>query len=141
MFGSTREELRKEYLTAWRNHQQNKPLQPHQILIVAVLQMHPEYQSQIDDQAIEYKDFDGSDGQTNPFLHMGMHIAIHEQLKIGLPKGIGAIHQKLSRKLGDIHAAEHRMLECLGETLWTAQRDKREPDMGHYVNCLKKALR
>ena len=138
---SDRESLRREFQIAWHNYKARKPLQPHQVLITQVVEMHPEYQRQIEQRAAIDEDFDGQDGRANPFLHMGMHIAIREQLQTGLPQGITAIHRRLCKQLGSTHEAEHRMLECLGETLWQAQRERREPNMEHYLSCLKKLLR
>lgn len=139
MFDLSRDQSRQQFVNAWGNYLQKLPLEPHQLLLVRVLEMHPEYHSRLKDEEFLRREYDGTDGQTNPFLHMAMHIAIHEQLQTGLPRSIGKIHAALVRRLGDSHAAEHRMLECLGETLWLAQQAKREPDMEHYLECLKKA--
>jgi hypothetical protein len=84
------------------------------------------------------QEFDGSDGRTNPFLHMGLHIAIHEQLATGLPPEAAQAHQRLARRLGDAHTAEHRLIDCLAHTLWQAQRDGRAPDMEAYREALRR---
>ena len=86
------------------------------------------------------RDYTPEMGQTNPFLHMGMHIAIREQLGGDRPAGILAVHQRLCRRL-DSHAAEHLMMECLGETLWEAQRGGGEPDERVYLERLRRLAR
>jgi hypothetical protein len=77
-------------------------------------------------------------GQSNPFLHMGMHLAIREQAGTDRPPGIRAIHAALAQRLGDPHEAEHRMIECLGEALWNAQRAGTAPDEAAYVAALRR---
>ena len=77
-------------------------------------------------------------GQTNPFLHMGLHLGLREQVATDRPQGIATIFSTLASKLGDPHDAEHRMIECLAETLWEAQRDGRPPDEVLYLERLRR---
>ena len=35
------------------------------------------------------------------------------------------------------HDAKHVVLECLGETIWQAQRDGTPPDEMRYLECLE----
>jgi hypothetical protein len=79
-------------------------------------------------------------GETNPFLHMGMHLAIQEQLGGQRPEGILEVYQQLCRRMTG-HAAEHQMMECLGETLWEAQRNGVEPDERVYLERLRRLTR
>ena len=63
-------------------------------------------------------------GQTNPFLHMGLHLAIREQVCDRSPGRHRGRAPLTGRRLGDVHEAEHAMIECLGEALWQAQRSR-----------------
>ncbi len=76
----------------------------------------------------------------NPFLHMGMHITIKEQVSVDRPAGIKTVYQKLLSKTGSEVEAEHLMLDCLGEALWLAQRNNTMPDEMQYLSCLKKLI-
>ena len=67
-----------------------------------------------------------------------MHLAIREQVGTDRPPGIRAIHAALARRLGDVHEAEHRMIECLGEALWNAQRAGTAPDETAYLEALRR---
>ena len=137
MFQS-RDEVRQVYLGVWHKIQQKLVLEPMAALIADVIEIHPEYHALLaagDD--IKQQDFTPEQGQTNPFLHMGMHITLREQAGTDRPPGIRAIHQKLVSKQG-AHEAEHAMIECLGETLWNAQRSNQPPDEAAYLDCLKK---
>ena len=137
MFQS-RDEVRQVYLNVWRKLQQNKLLEPMEALIAEVIEIHPEYHALLEDgEATVQNEFTPEQGQTNPFLHMGMHIALREQADSNRPNGIQPIYQKLTARRGR-HEAEHAMMECLGQALWQAQRDATEPDQLAYLDCLKK---
>jgi hypothetical protein len=137
MFQS-RDEVRQVYQRVWHKMQAQQLLEPMEALIAKVIEIHPEYHALFDDdEAIEQREFTPEQGQTNPFLHMGMHIAIREQATSNRPAGVQPLYQKLTANKGQ-HEAEHAMMECLGVALWTAQRNGQEPDMEAYLNCLKK---
>ena len=76
-------------------------------------------------------------GHTNPYLHMGLHIAIREQTAIDRPQGIRAICERRAGARG-AHDAEHAMIDCLAETLWEAQRGNQDPDDASYLRRLRK---
>ena len=69
---------------------------------------------------------------------MGLHLGIREQVATNRPAGIKAVFDQLASKIGDAHETEHRMIDCLAETLWQAQRDQRPPDEMHYLESLRK---
>jgi len=129
------------FAKAWRDHEAGKPQDKQGVMIAEVVAMHPEYHADIDSGVARHREYDGSDGQSNPFLHMAMHIAVREQLGVDLPPGVVKIHRQLTRRLGDVHSAEHQMLECLAEVLWSAQLDGTEPDIEKYVVALKQVVR
>ena len=136
--GQSRDELRRMYLEAWRKFSAKQPLEPLEAQLAAVIAEHPEYVPFLEsgDTALG-ADFTPEGGQSNPFLHLGLHLAIREQVATDRPKGIAAIHQKLAARLGDAHAAEHVMLEPLAETIWEAQRGGILPDEQRYLERLK----
>lgn len=138
IFGNDRGQLRHQYRRAWRKHQAGEPLEPLERLIAGVVAMHPEYHGLLESEAALARDFDPEEGQTNPFLHMGMHIALAEQIGTDRPRGIRSIHQRLAQACGSTHEAEHQMMECLGLVLWEAQRANRPPDEKAYLECLKR---
>lgn len=138
MFGQDRDSLRRAYAEAWQRHRDGLPRDAQQQRIADVVALHPEYQAIVLIPDALRQEFDGSDGRTNPFLHMGLHIAIHEQLATGLPPEAAQAQQRLARRLGDAHAAEHRLIDCLAQTLWQAQRDGCAPDMDAYREALRR---
>ena len=133
--------LRRRYVEAWRKHHAGRPLEPLEHQIVTVIEQHPEYHALLEDEAEALgRDFTPEAGQSNPFLHMGLHLAIREQAATDRPAGIAAIRTQLAERLADSHEAEHRMLERLAEALWLSQRTGRPPDEDAYVESLRQML-
>jgi len=128
------------YLDAWRKQQAGTPLQPLEAQIAHVVGEHPEYHPLLAaaDMSLE-AEFLPETGRENPFLHLGLHLAIREQVATDRPAGIAAAHDRLSRSLGSVHEAEHRMLEILGEALWSAQRAGTAPDEMAYLESVQRA--
>jgi hypothetical protein len=136
IFGQDRNELRRMYADAWQKRCDGQVLSPLEAQIARVIEEHPEYQAAVTGDLDE--DFAVEGGQTNPFLHMGLHLGIREQVATDRPAGISAIFQALAARLGDMHAAEHRMIDCLAEALWEAQRQNRPPDEAAYLEKLRR---
>jgi hypothetical protein len=131
--GFTREQLRSSYAEAWRKHLARIPVTPLESLIADVIARHPEYQSLVSDAAAAQAFESPAGGDTeNPFLHMGLHLAVREQLSIDRPPGVREIQQALAARLGE-HDAEHVLMEALAETLWEAQRGGQPPDERRYL--------
>lgn len=138
MISQDKGQLRGFFSSAWKKRQNSLPMEPLESMVADIIEQHPEYQRYIGSQAHPDQDF--PEGETNPFLHMGMHITLSEQIGADSPQGIRVIHQKLSEKFSTAHQAEHEMMECLGLILWEAQRANQMPDEVSYVKCLKKLL-
>jgi len=140
LFSHDRNELRQVFFSAWQKHESNLTLEPMDQVIVNVLILHPEYHAFFSSPDNIEKDFSPELGQTNPFLHLGMHIGIHEQLTINQPAGIKDKYNILMDKMKDPHEVEHAMMDCLGEMIWRAQRENRAPDENDYNSCLLEAI-
>lgn len=133
-----REALRRRYAEAWRRRKEGLPLAPLDAQIADVIEQHPEYQAAVEDPEAAGADYGVEAGRSNPFLHMGLHLAIREQVGTRRPLGIEAIHARLSKRLGSVLEAEHRMIEVLARTLWEAQRAGRAPDEQVYLEQLRR---
>jgi hypothetical protein len=138
LFGQDRDQLRSVYCQAWRQHRQGQALQPLQAQIVAVIARHPEYQPLLErpEQALG-REYLPELGETNPFLHMGMHLALQEQVSTDRPPGIRTLYQQLAARCSDSHDVEHRLMECLAEMIWHAQRAGTAPDEKRYLDCAR----
>ena len=142
VFGShTRDELRQAYADAWRKHRDRTPLSPLEAMLADVIGLHPEYHRLITDHKSAPAMPPSAAPETeNPFLHMGLHMAVREQVAIDRPPGIRELQQRLQARLGDLHDAQHSLMESLAETLWEAQRAGREPDEVQYLALARRSL-
>jgi hypothetical protein len=135
---ASREQLRRMYAEAWRKHRAGEALEPLERQIADLVAEHPEYLPLIEDpDGALATEFTPEGGQSNPFLHMGMHLAIREQAGTDRPAGFTEAYARTVRKLG-VHEAEHAIMECLGTALWEAQRFNRTPDEQAYLECVRR---
>jgi hypothetical protein len=140
--GYSREQLRLSYAQAWAKHLAGAPLTALEAEIIDVIGAHPEYQGVVGDADAALSFEPGASGVAeNPFLHMGLHLAVREQLSTDRPPGVRDLHRQLQARYGDAHGAEHALMEALGEALWQAQRDGLPPDEAHYLALARNRLR
>jgi len=142
MFNPSREEVRRFFCEAWRKQGANEVLTPLEAIAVDWMRAHPEYHDQLADaEAAVAEEFTPERGQTNPFLHLAMHLSIAEQVSVDQPRGIRQAFEQLARRLDSPHEAHHQMMECLGEMLWQSQRSGLPPDGEHYIACVQRRAR
>ena len=141
MFGQDRNAMRQVFFDAWKKAQNKNILDPMESLIVGIIERHHEYHALINnpEQNLD-KDYDPALGETNPFLHMAMHLAVTEQLNSKRSQQLTALFQQLTTKNGDSHQAEHQIMECLSETLWQAQQNQQDFNEIQYLSCIKRKL-
>lgn len=139
LYGNQRSDYRQIFFQAWEKHVSNRPLEGIENLIVEVALAHPEYHDILSQkEKYEDRDYPPEMGQTNPFLHLSMHVSILEQLSIDSPRGIREHYRKLLARTGDEHETQHAVMECLGEMLWQSQQTGTPPSEQVYFSCLKK---
>ena len=141
MFGSDRNQMRQVFIESWRKQRDGVSMEPLEQLVASVVLNHPEYQSLlVDREKALSKEFLPEAGESNPFLHMAMHITLQEQLATDRPRGLTALYQRLTQRIGDVHEAEHQLMECLAQMLWEAQSNQRLPDEQAYLECIKQLV-
>lgn len=140
MYGNDRRQLRRVFAEAWRKRLAGAPLDPMEQLIAGVIARHPEYHGLLSDADSLDRDWTIDQGESNPFLHLAMHLGLLEQIQTDRPAGIRGLHARLVERTGAPHEAEHWMMECLGSALWQAQRDAAPVDDQAYLDCLKGLL-
>lgn len=139
MFAPTRDQVRQFFFGTWAKYRAGQPLAGLETIAVEVILLHPEYHPALESETrTAEREYPPEGGESNPFLHMSMHLAIEEQLSIDQPPGIRAAFDELLRTKNDRHAALHAALECLGEMLWRSQRDGAPPDAQAYLECLRR---
>jgi hypothetical protein len=135
MFDPSRDQVRAFFADVWRKYREGQPLAGAEGIGLQIILLHPEYQDFLLEEKNRERDFSG---ESNPFLHMSLHLALEEQLQIDQPPGIRAAYEALLARKGNRHEALHEVIECLAETIWRAQKDKAPLDAGLYLDCLRK---
>lgn len=137
MFNPGKDDVRRFFCGAWDKRRRGAPLTPLETIAVDWVLEHPEYHADLADlESALTADYPVEGGRTNPFLHLSMHLAVAEQLAIDQPPGIRDAHARLASRLGSAHEAAHAVIECLGEVVWRAQRDRSMPDSRAYLDCV-----
>jgi hypothetical protein len=139
MFNPSRSEARRFFFDAWSKYRRGEPLAGLEQTALGVILLHPEYHALLEqDERNLDRDFSPEDGQLNPFLHLSLHLAVEEQISIDQPQGLRTRYDALLKKSGSQHDALHDVIECLGETLWQAQRTGTAPDEALYLECVER---
>ena len=138
MFNPSRDQARQFLIDAWRKRVDKLPATALETLAADLIAMHPEYHELLSAPDALTREWTPEDGAMNPFLHLSLHLAIEEQLSIDQPPGIRALFETRRSQVGNHHDALHDILECLGETLWRAQRDRAPLDGPAYLECIRR---
>jgi hypothetical protein len=139
VFAPSREQVRELFFGTWAKYRAGRALEAMEALALEVILQHPEYHALLDDpERYREREYFPEMGETNPFLHMSLHIALEEQLSIDQPRDVVQCFNALTAKHGARHAALHDALECLAEMVWRSQREGTPPDAQAYLECLGK---
>jgi Domain of unknown function (DUF1841) len=141
MFNPSSNDVRRFFCEAYRKRQAGEILSPMDAIAADWIGEHPEYEADLlDPEAAIARDYSVESGQTNPFLHLSMHLSIAEQVQADQPRGIRDACQALTARLGP-HDAHHQIMECLGQMIWASQRNGTPPDTEAYLECVRKGAR
>ena len=142
LFNPSRDEVRRFFFDSWAKDRRQAALTPLEALALQVMQLHPEYHAVLDapERYLEQAYFPEM-GETNPFLHMSLHLSVLEQLSIDQPPGIRQAYDTLRQRHGNEMDAQHDLMDCLAETIWRAQRDQQPPDGMAYIACFQAKAR
>lgn len=138
LFNPSRDEVRQFFFDAYAKFQQQQVLTALEKMAVNIIHMHPEYQPILaaPERYLQQAYFPEM-GETNPFLHMSLHLSIQEQVSINQPIGITQAYGKLCTAYQEEHTAQHALLECLAETIWLAQKNQTGLDAAHYLQLIE----
>lgn len=138
----SRDQLRQFYISAWRKRRERLPMEPLEMQIADVIELHPEYHAALEDpDRVLDRDYSPESGQSNPFLHMGLHLAIREQIATDRPQGIRQAYLDITGRVGSEHDTEHQMIELLAQAMWESQRSGLPPDERAYLERIKALAR
>ena len=137
MFSKDRKKQREYLANSWQKYTSNQPLEPLEMQLVSIIEIHPEYHDLVDNIESEYFP---EQGEINPFLHINLHLALRDQLSINQPKGVKEVYQKLINKYKDPHEVEHLMMECIAEMIYISQKNNSAIDQKSYLNCISSLI-
>ena len=139
MFQPSQADVRRFFCAVLAKSQTGQPLEALETLASLWIAEHPEYHDDLADAERAVRCIADSDGgETNPFLHLSMHLSISEQCSIDQPRGIRQAVELLASRTGSLHDAHHAVMECLGRMLWESQRAGRPPDGDAYIDCVQR---
>lgn len=141
LYNPSRDQARQFLFDAWAKFKQQAPLTDLEKIAVEVMQMHPEYHAILEaPERYMQQQYFPEMGETNPFLHLSLHLSVIEQIAINQPIGIKGIYEQLKQKHNEQHLAQHDILDCLAETIWQSQRNNTPLDSAHYLSLLQQRV-
>jgi Domain of unknown function (DUF1841) len=138
MFAPSQDDVRRFICAVYEKSKNNKPLNQMEAIVSIWLDDHPEY-------AVDFSNIEKAlatvytvtPERENPFLHLAMHLSISEQCSIDQPQGIRQAVDLLASKNGNLHAAHHAVMDCLGRILYDSQIHGSPPDGNHYIELIQ----
>ena len=139
MFNPSQEDVRRFFCSAYAKSRNAQPMDAIETLAGQWIAEHPQYHADLQDQeAAITRVYPEGSGQTNPFLHLSMHLSISEQCSIDQPRGIRQAVELLTARRDDLHQAHHEVMDELGQMIWNAQRANRAPDGAAYIDAVQR---
>ena len=139
MYNPSREQVRDFFIDTWRKHRQHEVLTPLESMALDWIIEHDEYHALLESPQASQAEFSVEAGQTNPYLHLSMHLAITEQISIDHPPGIRDAYRQLIMRT-NAHDAAHQIMQCLGQVVWEAQRLGTPLDNDTYIDLIKRQM-
>ena len=138
MFSPSQADVRRFFCAVYNKQQQQQPMEAIETLAAQWIAEHPEHHPDFSDVDAALAAMGTQNaGPENPFLHLSMHLSISEQCSIDQPPGIRQAVELLTARRGDLHAAHHEVMECLGRMVWESQRSGRPPDGLAYIEQVR----
>ena len=143
LHGTDRSNYRDFFFKLWKKMQTQEKLKPLEQIAAALIEQHPEYHDALlnieNDQPQE---FPSNSLYENPFMHLGMHMGLIEQLQLDRPTGIRAVYMKLMQgDATDEHQLQHQIMDIMGQQMWDAMHRGVDFDEMKYLEALGKLAR
>jgi hypothetical protein len=134
---NNRQEFREFFQNVFTKIQESRPLTPLESQVAEVIHDHPEYHELLSSKDSLGEEYHPERGETNPFLHLALHLSIRDQIRLNRPEGSLHIFEEHCRMTQDRHQTEHMFLDVLGEVLHEASRSGQSPDEKSYIQKLR----
>lgn len=141
-YGEERQDHRQVLFAVWKKQQDGFPLEPMEKKIWHVINNHPEYHKIFEDEEkFLDKDFQTTLGETNPFLHLSLHLVLLEQIQTNQPHGITKLFQQAVERYMDVHEAEHCIMNSIALALHEVFQEQKQFDEKAYLKRIKVAIK
>ena len=138
MFSPSQADVRRFFCAVYDKQRLQQPMEAIEMIAAQWMAEHPEHHADFAEVEAALAAMGQPDAdKTNPFLHLSMHLSISEQCSIDQPPGIRQAVELLTARRGDLHAAHHEVMECLGRMIWESQRSGRPPDGQAYIEHVR----
>ena len=131
---------RQPFFDAWKKFHQHQPLTDLEKQLVQVILDHPEYHAIFHDPVHFLDKVYSSDQESNPHMHLSIHLVLRDQISLDNPQGIRPIYQQLCEHYGNPLEAEHAMIECLIQELWPVMNGGQPFNNERYLQQLRQAV-
>lgn len=139
MFSPSQADVRRFFCEVFAKTRAGAAMEAIEVIASQWIAEHPEYRDELRDaDAALARVYDVEAGNSNPFLHLSMHLSISEQCSIDQPRGIRQAVELLTARRNSLHNAHHDVMECLGTMLWESQRSGRAPDGDAYIAAVQR---
>lgn len=139
MFNPSQQDVRRFFCETYRKFHAKEILTPLEAIASDWINQHAEYSEVLSDlDTALHANYSMEQGNSNPFLHLSMHLSIAEQIAVDQPRGVRAAFDILTNKRNSQHEAHHEIMECLGTMIWNSQRSGLPPDGDAYIEALRK---
>lgn len=134
MYTNNRDTYRQTFANTWQKHLKGTTLDAVESELLAVILLHPEYHSLFDSAQKEKQEFIPEE---NPYIHMSLHMAIREQIRMDKPLGTKEIYNNLQKIKQNPHEVEHIMMTVMAKLLWESQQSGVMPNDDTYLCKLR----
>ncbi len=141
MLPNNRQEFRQFFQLVFEKIKEGRPMTPLESQVAEVIEDHPEYHELLSSKEASEEDYSPERGETNPFLHLALHLSIRDQIRLDRPQGSLQIFEEHCRMTQNRHQTEHQFLDVLGELLHEASRSGQPPDENNYIERLRSQCR
>lgn len=139
MFNPSQQDVRRFFCETFRKFHAKEILTPLETIASDWIRLHSEYDEVLSDlDTALHANYSMDQGNSNPFLHLSMHLSIAEQIAVDQPRGVRTAFEMLTSKLNSQHEAHHEIMEYLGTMIWNSQRSGLPPDGEAYIEALRK---
>lgn len=136
MYTNDRNAYRQAFANTWQKHLKKLPLDAMETEVLAVILLHTEYHGLLEGTMKQ----DEFEPEENPFIHLSLHMAIREQIRMDRPSGVKSIYETLQATHANTHDVEHLMLSVLAKLMWQTQQTGNPPDEETYLAKLRELV-